>query len=81
MYLWIFDIYHPFIKASFVTFNWVKWLNWHGMHFTCQTKVNDDMEFQYYKKFFKIKLIRWLSFATIHDLWLNGWNDMSLTTQ
>jgi len=40
------------------------------MHFTCQTKVNDDMEFQYYKKIKKnlidkmIRFCNYMSFVT-----------------
>jgi hypothetical protein len=39
------------------------------MHFRCQTKVNDDMEFQYYKNIKKnvvdrtIELCNYMSFA------------------
>jgi hypothetical protein len=46
------------------------------MHFTCYTKVNDDMEFIIIKKFQSLK---WLGFAIEHPLQLNGWNNMSLT--
>jgi len=40
------------------------------MHFTCHTKINDDMEFQCYKKILKILvdkmtgLYNYMSFAT-----------------
>jgi hypothetical protein len=45
MCLYIFDTCHPFIKAFYITFSWIKWLGLHGMHFKCQTNVNDDMKF------------------------------------
>jgi hypothetical protein len=50
------------------------------MHFTCHTKVNDDMEFHYYKKILKFQSLKQLDFATKRPLWLNGWNNMGLTT-
>jgi len=34
------------------------------MHFIHHTKVNDDMEFHYYKKIKKSKLLKRLGFAT-----------------
>jgi len=40
-----FDTCHPSIKTSFVTFSQIKRLSWDDMHFTCHTKVIDDMEF------------------------------------
>jgi hypothetical protein len=50
------------------------------MHFTCHTKVNDDMEFDYYNNFLKSQLLKQLGFATKHPLRLNGRNDMGLAT-
>jgi hypothetical protein len=41
------------------------------MHFTHHTKVNDEMEFHYYKKFFKSWSLKRLGFATKHPLQLN----------
>jgi hypothetical protein len=76
----MFDTCYPSIKASFVIFSWIKWLSWNGMHLTHHTKVKDDMKFHYYKNFFKLKLLKWLGFATKHPLQLNGWHDMGLTT-
>jgi hypothetical protein len=46
------------------------------MHFTHDTKVNDDMEFHYYKKFSKSQSLKQLNFVTECPLQLNGWNDM-----
>jgi hypothetical protein len=51
------------------------------MHFTHQTKVNDDMEFQYYKNFLKNLINKIARFATTCPLQLNGWKDMGLATQ
>jgi len=56
MCLYIFDTCHPFIKVFCIIFSEVKWLGLHGMYFRCQIKINDDMEFQYYKKI-KIKIV------------------------
>jgi hypothetical protein len=50
------------------------------MHFTCHTKVNEDMEFYYYKRIKKSMSLKWLGFAIEHPLWLNEWNDMGWTT-
>jgi hypothetical protein len=50
------------------------------MHFTRHTKVNDDMKFHYYKKNLKFKSLKQLGFAIERPLWLNGWNNMGLTT-
>jgi hypothetical protein len=33
------------------------------MHFTCHTKVNDDMKFHYYKKFLKSYSLKQLGFT------------------
>jgi hypothetical protein len=49
------------------------------MHFTYHTKVNDDMEFHYYKKILKSWLLKGLGFVTKHPLQLNGRNNMGLT--
>jgi hypothetical protein len=37
-------------QGIFCNISQIKQLNWNGMHFTHHTKVNDDMEFHYYKK-------------------------------
>jgi len=42
------------------------------MHFTHHTKVNDDMEFHYYKRIKRIYSLKLLGFATKHPLRLNG---------
>jgi hypothetical protein len=42
------------------------------MHFTHHTKVNDDIESDYYKKILNFKLLKQLGFAIEHPLWLNG---------
>jgi hypothetical protein len=42
------------------------------MHFTHNTKVNDDMEFQYYKKILKSYSLKELGFATECPLQQNG---------
>jgi hypothetical protein len=68
------------MKAYFVTFSQIKRLSWNDMHFTRHSKVNDDMEFHYYKKILKSQSLKRLGFATKHPLQLNGWNDMGLTT-
>jgi hypothetical protein len=67
MCLEIFDTCHLTINASFVIVHWIKQLSWDGMHITHHTKVNDDMEFHYYKKILIVKMIgfrNWTSLAT-----------------
>jgi hypothetical protein len=61
-------------QGVFMTPSWMKWLRLDGMHFTHYTKVNDDMEFHYYKKTKNPnhQKLKQLGFTSRYPLWLNG---------